>query len=193
MPKKPTAVRVGSVVPVLNQSDELRLRVLSDCIIAYPVGNRSKDPPPQRVFAEKALWLRCSSLIDRWRVCSLVSPRQRAFSAKTGPRRILKQALKGSVSALRPFRLWGVVWLRLDRAAPYRRVGIGRALVGCTSVVERRCRAGHIFAGTSAARFWPGATRAPISLCSSALNLGHRRSDALPRPARAREGRSAVK
>ncbi len=47
-----------------------------------------------RVFAEKADCLRCFSVPDRWRVCSFVAPRQPAFSAKTGPRRILKQALR---------------------------------------------------------------------------------------------------
>lgn len=63
-----------------------------------PTKVTAKRTAARRVFAQKALWLRCSSLTDRWRVCSLVSPRQRAFCAKTGPRRILKQALKGFYS-----------------------------------------------------------------------------------------------
>src|SRR6266571_8942922 len=52
-----------------------------------------KRPAARRVFAEKAAWLRCSSVTDRWRVCSLVAPRHPAFCPKTGPLRILKQAL----------------------------------------------------------------------------------------------------
>ena len=62
-------------------------------VTAEPTKAAAKRTAALRVFAEKALWLRCSSLTDRWRVCSLVTPCQRAFSAKTGPRRILKQAL----------------------------------------------------------------------------------------------------
>ncbi len=52
-----------------------------------------KRPAARRVFGEKADWLRCSSVADRWRISSLVAPRHPAFSAKTGPHGILKQAL----------------------------------------------------------------------------------------------------
>src|SRR5215469_17271946 len=47
----------------------------------------------RRVFAQKAAWLRCSSLTDPPGICSLVAPRHSAFWAKTGPLFILKQAL----------------------------------------------------------------------------------------------------
>src|SRR5439155_3931798 len=53
-----------------------------------------KRAAARRVFVEKAAWLRCSSVTDRWRVCSLVAPRHAAFSAKTGPHGILKHALR---------------------------------------------------------------------------------------------------
>ena len=61
---------------------------------AEPTKAPAKRPAAQRVFAKKAFWLRCSSLTDRRGVCSLVAPRQKAFFAKTGPRRISKQALR---------------------------------------------------------------------------------------------------
>ncbi len=54
-------------------------------VTVEPTKASRKRPVARRVFAEKALWLRCSSVTDRWRVCSLVAPRHRAFSAKTGP------------------------------------------------------------------------------------------------------------
>ncbi len=40
----------------------------------------------------------CSSVADRWRICSLVAPRHPAFSPKTGPHGILKQALTSEPS-----------------------------------------------------------------------------------------------
>ncbi len=59
-----------------------------------PTKASRKRPVARRVFAEKALWLRCSSVTDRWRVCSLVAPRHRAFSAKTGPHLFFRQSLR---------------------------------------------------------------------------------------------------
>ena len=49
---------------------------------------------PALVFAEKAAWLRCSSVEDPPGIFSFVAPRHSAFSAKTGPHGILKQALR---------------------------------------------------------------------------------------------------
>ena len=63
-------------------------------VTAEPTPGRAKRTVARRVFAEKAGWLRCSSVTDRWRVCSLVAPRHPAFSAKTGPLRIFRQALR---------------------------------------------------------------------------------------------------
>src|SRR5882672_10989088 len=60
---------------------------------AEPTQAAGKRPAARRVFAQKAVWLRCSSLTDRWRVCSLVAPCHPAFCAKTGPHGISKQAL----------------------------------------------------------------------------------------------------
>jgi len=62
-------------------------------VTAEPTQATGKRSAARRVFAQKARWLRCSSVTDRWRVCSFVSPRHRAFSAKTGPHPIFKQAL----------------------------------------------------------------------------------------------------
>jgi hypothetical protein len=58
-----------------------------------PTRDPGKRTAARRVFPEKALWLRCSSVIPQARD-SLVAPRQRAFSGKTGPLRFLKQALR---------------------------------------------------------------------------------------------------
>src|SRR5713226_981881 len=58
-----------------------------------PTPATDKRPAARRVFGQKAAWLRCFSVTDRWRVCSLVAPRHPAFCPKTGPLRILKQAL----------------------------------------------------------------------------------------------------
>src|SRR5712692_1881314 len=59
-----------------------------------PTPATGKRPAARRVFGQKAVWLRCSSVTDRWRVCSLVAPRHPAFCPKTGRLRILKQALR---------------------------------------------------------------------------------------------------
>ena len=59
-----------------------------------PTPATDKRPAARRVFGQKAAWLRCSSVTDPWRVCSLVAPRHPAFCPKTGPLRILKQALR---------------------------------------------------------------------------------------------------
>src|SRR5206468_4303738 len=52
---------------------------------AEPTPAAAKRPAALRAFAEKAAWLRCSSVTERCRLCSFVAPRQAAFSAKTGP------------------------------------------------------------------------------------------------------------
>ena len=62
-------------------------------VTGEPTRATAKRTAARRVFAEKAAWLRCSSVTDPSWVCSLVAPRHSAFSAKTGPHGILKQAL----------------------------------------------------------------------------------------------------
>ena len=61
-----------------------------------PTPAAGKRPAALRVFAEKAVWLCCSSVEDPPGIFSFVAPRQTAFSAKTGPHGILKQALRVS-------------------------------------------------------------------------------------------------
>ena len=70
-------------------------------VTGEPTRATAKRTAARRVFAEKAAWLRCSSVTDPSWVCSLVAPRHSAFSAKTGPHGILKQAL-----ILRQKSLW---------------------------------------------------------------------------------------
>src|ERR1700757_4805842 len=59
---------------------------------AEPTQAAGKRPAARRVFAEKAAWLRCSSVEDPPGIFSFVAPRHPAFSAKTAPFLILKQA-----------------------------------------------------------------------------------------------------
>ena len=61
---------------------------------------QAKRPAARRVFAERAAWLRCSSVEDPPGVFSFVAPRHPAFSAKTAPLGIFRQALTetGSVT-----------------------------------------------------------------------------------------------
>ena len=86
-----------------------------------PTPATGKRPAARRVFGHKAVWLRCSSVTDRWRVCSLVAPRHPAFCPKTGPLRILKEALgKNLAPVTRPAIC----------SSPFDRVGssVGRAV-----------------------------------------------------------------
>src|SRR5436190_23933541 len=62
-------------------------------VTAEPTPANAKRSAARRVFAEKARWLRCSSVTGPGWPCSLVTPCQRAFSAKTGPHGIFRQAL----------------------------------------------------------------------------------------------------
>jgi hypothetical protein len=64
-------------------------------VTVEPTRDPGKSTAARRVFPEKAPWLRCFSVAER-RLCSLVAPRQRAFSGKTGPLRFLKQALRNA-------------------------------------------------------------------------------------------------
>src|SRR5215469_10746239 len=69
-----------------------------------PTPATDKRRAARRVFAQKAAWLRCSSLTDPPGICSLLAPlvapkhrgggRHPAFCAKTGLLFILIQALK---------------------------------------------------------------------------------------------------
>ena len=62
-------------------------------VTAEPTRAAGKKPAARRVFAQKAAWLRCSSVEDPPGIFSFVAPRHSAFCAKTGPHGILKQAL----------------------------------------------------------------------------------------------------
>src|SRR6266404_3994413 len=59
-----------------------------------PTPATDKRPAARRVFAQKAVWLRCSSVEDPPGIFSLVAPRQTAFCAKTASLVVFKQALK---------------------------------------------------------------------------------------------------
>ena len=59
-----------------------------------PTPATDKRPAARRVFAEKAVWLRCSSVEDPRGIFSFVAPRHPAFSPKTAPLVVSKQALK---------------------------------------------------------------------------------------------------
>src|SRR6266498_1851001 len=63
-------------------------------VTAEPTLAAGKRPAARRVFAEKAGWLRCSSVTAPLRGCSLVAPRHPAFSTKTGLHVIFRQALR---------------------------------------------------------------------------------------------------
>src|SRR5258706_8532909 len=63
-------------------------------VTVEPTPAAGKNTAARRVFAEKAGWLRCSSVEDPPGIFSLVASRHPAFSAKTGPLGILRQALR---------------------------------------------------------------------------------------------------
>jgi hypothetical protein len=65
---------------------------------AEPTQATGKRPAARRVFAEKTLWLRCSSVEDPQGIFSFVASRQTAFSAKTAPFIIFRQALSDNSS-----------------------------------------------------------------------------------------------
>ncbi len=63
-------------------------------VTAEPTQATGKRPAARRVFAEKAVWLRCSSVEDPPGIFSLGAPPNRPFSAKTAPFIIFRQALR---------------------------------------------------------------------------------------------------
>src|SRR5580658_3558051 len=76
--------------------------VCSDCearespqraLSAEPTTAAAKRTAARRVFAQKALWLRCSSVTAPLGGCSVVAPRHRDFCAKTEPLVFLRHAL----------------------------------------------------------------------------------------------------
>src|SRR5215469_5589150 len=97
--------------------------------MAEPTHTTAKRPAARRVFAEKAVWLRCSLVEDPQGIFSLVASRHPAFSAKTGPFRIFRQALmrvwEGTVknmSARNKTRLLeSLAGSKVGRIAPRRR------------------------------------------------------------------------
>src|SRR6266481_3472211 len=69
-----------------------------------PTPATDKRPAARRVFGEKAVWLRCSSVEDPLGIFSFVAPRHPAFSPKTAPLVVSKQALRKSFR--RPESSW---------------------------------------------------------------------------------------
>src|SRR6185503_4778885 len=61
-------------------------------VTAKPTQSTGKRTAARRVFAEKAVWLRCSSVEDTPGIFSFVAPRHPAFSPKTASSRIFRQA-----------------------------------------------------------------------------------------------------
>src|SRR6185436_8069024 len=59
-----------------------------------PTQSKGKRAAARRVFAEKADWRCCSSVEDPRGIFSLVAPSHSAFSAKTGPHAVFRQALR---------------------------------------------------------------------------------------------------
>src|SRR5436190_12405846 len=104
-------------------------------VTAEPTPANAKRSAARRVFAEKARWLRCSSVTGPGWPCSLVTPRHRAFSAKTGPHGIFRQALSPSGAGSCPLLLLelgfprptGVRRLRAERVQALE-VKVGRAI-----------------------------------------------------------------
>jgi hypothetical protein len=62
-------------------------------VTAEPTLAPGKRPGARRVFAEKAVCLRCSSVTDRCGYAPVVAPRHPVFSAKTAPLGIFRKAL----------------------------------------------------------------------------------------------------
>ena len=85
---------------------------------AEPTTAAAKRPAARRVFAPKALWLRCSSVEDPPGIFSFVeseqikscpasrAARHRAFGAKTEPLVFSKHALRQTVTAIHASRCW---------------------------------------------------------------------------------------
>ena len=73
-------------------------------VTTEPTLDKDKKPAARRVFAEKAVWLRYSSVEDPPRVFSFVASRQPAFSQKTAPFGILRQALRLFIKHKTPAR-----------------------------------------------------------------------------------------
>src|SRR6185312_9270788 len=62
-------------------------------VTAKPTQSTGKRTAARRVFGEKAVWLRCSSVENAQGMFSFVAPRHPAFSPKTASSRIFRQAL----------------------------------------------------------------------------------------------------
>src|SRR5665213_3313261 len=63
-------------------------------VTTEPTQATDKRPAARRIFAEKAVWHLCSSVEDPQGIFSFVAPSHTAFSAKTAPIVVLKQALR---------------------------------------------------------------------------------------------------
>src|SRR5882724_12751801 len=62
-------------------------------VTAEPTQAAGKSAAARRVFGEKAVWLRCSSVEDPPGIFSFVASHHSAFSPKTAPLVVFKQAL----------------------------------------------------------------------------------------------------
>jgi hypothetical protein len=63
-------------------------------VTTEPTQAKTERPAARRVFAQKTVWLRCSSVEDPQVVFSFGAPRHPAFCPKTAPLGICRQALK---------------------------------------------------------------------------------------------------
>jgi hypothetical protein len=73
-------------------------------VTTEPTLDKDKRPAARRVFAEKAVWLRCSPVEDPQGVFFFVAPRHPAFSPKTAPLGILRQALMFRIRLTSPLQ-----------------------------------------------------------------------------------------
>ena len=67
-------------------------------VTTEPTQATDKGPAARRVFAEKAVWRRCSSVEDPPGVFSFVAPCHTALSPKTAPLVVFKQALTSAAT-----------------------------------------------------------------------------------------------
>ena len=112
MKSGPAAADIGR-----GQGGELRAspqRAVSN----EPTLATGKRRAARRVFAQKAVWLRCSSLTDPPGICSLLAPRNPAFCAKTGSVLIFKRAL--SVAFCHSYVFCFLLNFVFDLSQPYR-------------------------------------------------------------------------
>ena len=100
---------------------------------AEPTQATGKRPAARRVFGQRVVWLRCSSVEDPQGIFSLVAPRHTTLCPKTAPLIVFKRAVKRQrvfIVFTQPPRI-----LRLDKRGT--RVYSGH----CEKALVRVCRA----------------------------------------------------